>query len=122
MKGAKPGMVFARLLKGHIAGDEINDIDAVPDPAYNIFSKHGVISRRRCPPALGGLKIKSNRPSLSLFPLSYFLNSATVTPAPPSDGSPGLIDAISGCFFKKSVTAALSAPVPKPWITVTTER
>lgn len=37
-------MVLSRLLQGHISGNDINDIDAVPDPAYKIIGEHVIFS------------------------------------------------------------------------------
>src|SRR5690606_23669612 len=44
-------------------------------------------------------------------------NSATVTPVPPSNRSPGRKRVTRGSACSSSCTRARSAPIPLPWIT-----
>lgn len=57
---------------------------------------------------------------LFLYSTQTYFNSTTVTPSSPSPYTPLRDDCTDGCLRSLFLTAVFSAPVPLPWIIVTT--
>ena len=65
--------------------------------------------------------IQSHQRCSAWYCQKYYLNSAIVTPSSPSPKTPSLNVLTDGCSLRRLCTAALSSPVPLPWIIVIIE-